>query len=418
MATPNTLATIQSLTKTFFTPERVQKLYSRDYPLLSRLRKVPFVGDPAKVPLITGRGAGIGSTLTGASASAKGVSSEAFLIKMAKYVGVIPLDDEVMQTLKGDKGGFVDYVKTEFEAKITGMGLTHSTHLFGNGGGAIGQVASIVSDSFVLTDRSDALNFWPGDIIRASTADGNSGTLKAGQSNVISVDRDTGTVYCDDLSTITGTLATSDYLFISDLWSNNADTIVAKGLRKWITPSPATDTFWSVARTGKPELSGIRLPSAQQTGGPVDRIKNLATHMWSTLRSGKGGVAFVNPLNWARAASDLEAQGFRPIEVGETEAIAGYDKLTIVTEAGRVELLSDPSCRTTDGFLLNLNHWWIHHRGESGQMVRIVSSPNGEEYVPSSSILGFDVRLASYWNLASNAPWTGGYTPMPGVSDD
>jgi hypothetical protein len=36
-------------------------------------------------------------------------------------------------------------------------------------------------------------------------------------------------------------------------------------------------------------------------------------------------------------------------------------------------------------------------------------------YVPSTSVVGYDIRIVSYPNLACNAPWKNGVTPLPAL---
>lgn len=408
MATPNDLAAADSLLKEYYTSDEVVSEYQRKFPLLSRLDKRPFEGKYFVVPLLTSDGAGVAGDLVTAGITSKGVGSQDFNIKAADMVAVVPLLSKTRKAAKGSKGSFIDYVKTEMDAKLLGMGRAHSVQVFGDGTGVVGTRASAAGNVITLANPTDCINFWRDMHIVATDAAGT--TARVGSAVVVSKDPAAGTVTVDNIAGIAA-FANTDKIYIRGMSNPTyaSDTLIMTGLERWLTPAAPTDTLWGVPRTNFPELGGIRAPTSIQTGGPVERLQNLATHMWETWQScPKTGV--LAPRQWNKASMALANQGYRALDVKETRARAGYKALEITTEAGTVEVFSDPNCGATTALLLDLEYLWLHHYGED--IIEIDKSPTGEYYVPSTTYLGHEVRLSSFANVCINAPWKHGRSTL------
>jgi hypothetical protein len=414
MATYDTLASLDSFMKQYYgNYDSVEAAYSKSYPLLSMIPKKENVeGNPMKIPMLTSDGAGVSGNYTSAASSAQGLSGPAFYVQPGDFVAVVPLDYKSMLAIK-NKGGFIDYVGKSTDAKLGALGRAHAKFLFGNGGGAIGQRLSIASNTITLASAEDTINFWPNMVIRASTGDGTNiaHTQRVGSAVVQSVNRESGTVTFVNAAAITG-FANNDYLFIDGLFAGDQSQVsVMKGIPAWLTTTAATDTLWTVPRTNYPELSGYRNPTAATDGGVVDRFRKLATFGFRTYSGKVGEVGVMFSDQWEIAAKTLQNQGYRPIEVSKTETVAGYKKLAIVGQFGEVSLIGDPFCPGLTGYILDLESIQIAHLGE--KLVNFVKSPEGNMYVASPTNLGHEVRIASYPNVAMDAPWKHGSTPLP-----
>lgn len=416
MATYDTLTAIDNYLKEYYDNfDAVLAVYARKFKLLSMIDKVQNVtGNPMKIPIITGDGAGIGGDYTTANASATGISAQAFYVQTADIVGLVPLDYKSSVVAKPDKGAFIDYIQRNIDAKLNAIGRIHARHLFGNGGGSIGRRLSASTNVITLETATDTINFWPGQVIRASTGDGTSGahTQKTGSTTVVSVNREGGTVTLASAAAISG-FADNDYLFIDGLFAGDvSQTRVMKGLSAWFTTTAATDTLWTVNRTNFPELSGFRNPNAATAGGVVDRMRALAT-LGDVHYEANPTLGVVHSLQWEVAAKTLQNQGYRPIEVGETETQAGYKKLAIVGQYGEVSLIGDAFCPLLTGYLLDPETIQIAHNDE--KLINFAESPQGTKYWQASATIGHELRIVSYPNFASNAPHKNGSTPLPAL---
>ncbi len=423
MGTPNTVTSADALLKQYYGQRAVKDLYSRKFPTLSRIRKQPNTeGNPQKVPIILSDGAGVSSTYSSAAASAKGIQSSPFLVQMADFVGVVPLDHKLMKTAgtTGGKGAFVNYLKKENDAKINGIGRHISTLLFGNGGGAIGRGASLSTNTLTLTQAADAINFWPQQQISASANDGSDAAhaLRSGGTigylTVLSVDRDAGTV------TFTGTPGTeltgfvgTDYLFLRGSFAGNVtQNLIFKGFQTWFPLTAPTDTLWTVARTGTTGLAGFRVPTADQVGGVVQRVRKGAVH-GQTAHGATPDWAIVHPKQWEQASISLQNQGVRIIEKAEMNGSAGYKYLSVTTGYGDIELTSDAHCSPVICHFIDSEALWISHLGDD--MIECVEQ-NGLRMIPDPTALGFEIRYAAFCNLVSDEPWKCGSIPLAVVS--
>jgi hypothetical protein len=412
MAIYDTLAAVDGYMKEVYTNfDVVEASYSKDHVLWSMIPKKHVAGNPMKIPMLTSNGAGVSGTLSAASASASGIVPQAWQVQTADLIAVVPLDNKVMETAESP-GAFIDYVDQNIQGKLEGMGCQQSAQLFSNGGGAIGRRASISTNTITLANASDTINFWPGIILRASANDGTSAghTQRVGSTSVVSVNREAGTVTVASAAAITG-FVDNDYLFIDGLFAGDqSQTRIIKGLSSWFTPTAATDTLWTINRTNSPELSGYRNPSAATAGGVVDRMRALATIGHRTWQA-KPTVGVLYSEQWEVASKTLQNQGLRPIDVNETSTMSGYKKLAILGQYGEVSLIADPFCPQLTGYMLDMKTLQIAHAGE--KVVNFAKGPGDQMYVPSTTDLAWDIRIFSYCNLACNAPWKNGSTPLP-----
>lgn len=414
MASPNTLATADAFLKMAFTDKRVELLYQRDSPTLQMIEKKPITGSSVKVPMLTGRGAGISSSLAGANASAKGISSESFDIKMGQTIGIVPLATVVLLAAADKSGSFIDALKEEIEAKIKGFAQVHNAWIYGNGTGSLGRVSASAAGppaTVTLVNPRDTYNIYPDDLLVASAADGSgTTTLRVGSMRVLAVNHDTGQLVVDALAT---SLTANDYLFLDGAVDAGTN-VIFDGLAKILNPtSPASDTLWGVNRANRGYLSGTRVPTAKQTGGPVERMKALSSALWQV--GSRANCGLLSPPQWDKAAASLQNQGYRPITVKEDTATAGYAYIELTGYGGKVTLLNDPSLTQDVGYILSKDHVWFYHYDK--KLVNFSESPDkSNRYVPSQTQLGYDVRLHSFPALVTNAPWMSGAVPLAPIT--
>jgi hypothetical protein len=415
----NTVTTADYALKQNYDSKEIMSVFTRDYPTLSRIKKKQnTIGNPQKVPVVTSDGAGVSSDFATAQSTALGVPGSAFLVEMSDIFADVQIDFKLMETAGtgGGKGAFLDWLKTENDSKINGAGRLLSKFLFSNGGGALGRRLSLATQTITLTNSADAVNFWPGQQLVASTGDGSGGSdaLKGGTPvTVQSVDRDLGTVTVDAIANITGN-ANNDYLFLRGTFAGNVSTkAIFKGFSTWFTAAAPTDTLWGVARTGKPELAGYRVPVADQVGGVIQRLRKAAIHGNSAW--GATPKDFIlHPKQWEQASISLQNQGYRIIDNGtrDVTGTAGYQILELVTAYGVAKIMSDAHADPTTAYLLDLDTMWISHL--QSDLIKAVEK-DGLRMIPLATSVGFEVRYACYSNLVCNAPWKNGTVPLAAV---
>ncbi len=236
-----------------------------------------------------------------------------------------------------------------------------------------------------------------------------------GYLTVASVERDLGQVTFTAVTPgtdLTGYVQ-ADYLFLKGSFAGAVtQKLVFKGLGAWFTSATPTDTFWTVARTGKPELAGFRVPTADQVGGLIQRLRKAAVHgnsVWGATPK----TAVVGPKQWEQGSISLQNQGFRDLtKLSSVTGQAGYRFLEVVTSYGVIELVADPHCDPLRAFLLDLDTLAITHLGND---IVEYAERDGLRLVPSTTDVGFEARLTSFCNLVCNAPWKNGSVPLAAV---
>jgi hypothetical protein len=413
MATANTVQSADYALKQGYYGREVQAVFERDFPTLAMIKKKMANGNPHKIPLTTSDGAGVASDYVSAAATATGVSGAPFLVELADFIGVVPLNHKLLLTAQKD-GTFFDWLFKENDAKIRAIARHISTLLFGNGGGSIGVNSTTTSNVITLTDKNQAMNFWPGQRLVASANDGTlvGHVLRTGAPGYVtvqSVDRDAGTVTVDATSQITS-YSNGDFLFLYGSFAGNVtQKLIFKGFAAWFQASAPTDTFWGVARTNRPELAGFRVPSADQAGPVIQRLRKAAIHGYS-LYGSTPRLHVLHPKQWEQASISLAANGYRELksENGQT----GFKTLTLTTTYGDVDIMADPHCDSLRAFLLDTDSLSIPHL--SDDLISPVER-DGLRLVPATNDVGFEVRYTSFCNLESDAPWRNGSVPLAAV---
>jgi hypothetical protein len=417
MALGSTSAQLAWAIKQNYTPKVRRAATVRKTPLLSKLDTRTLQGEPMKVPMIGSAGAGVGSTYAAAAEAARGMVGAQFLVYPADFVGVVPISFRSDLISSGDKGGFFDLKKKEAELAFGRLGQDIAIQLGGNGGGALAKSASAAGNVLTLTDPGTAANFVEGMILQSSVNDGSQvgHVLKTGQMLVTAVDVDGNTVTVDNTAGITG-FAQTDFLFRKSIFAGNTTNPVFKGLGALFPLAAPSDTLHGLVRTGNPRYAGFRLPSA--TGNPLERLKALSTHGF-TVYGSQAPLAAVHTKQWEQISKLLTNQGYREIVVGEHTASIGYSKLLINGAGGEVEIMGDPFLPTTQAWLLDTETTFIGHYGKGLTNIQGQDSSDGDMalsmYFPSYQELGSEIRMYSFCNLASEAPWLSGTVALPAL---
>jgi hypothetical protein len=421
MGTPNTLATAASLLMRNYDMKVTEEVYSRNWITLSKVRKEPKAGNPHHLPIARSDGAGVSSDMSVAEAATRGISSANFSVELADMYGSVQLATKTRKGFKGKASLVADYVKKEIDAKMNGMGRHQSRLLFGGGGGSLGRVQGIATNTFTLTNANDIVNFWEGQQLVYSTGDGTSSghTLRGGSPGYLtiqSVDRNAGTFITDAVAGVTG-VAANDYIFLRGAFAGNvSQTSIFKGFGAWFPTAAPTDTLWGVARTGQSDLAGFITPAADAVGGPLQRIGKALVHGYTFWNATPRDVV-VHPKQKHQIVVSMQNQGIREISVGETAGTAGYSKLTYTAEFGEVNIWSDPMADAQIAYMLDFSSFCIRHLGE--KMIDFDQSEDGSGSIwfPSTGLpdAGHYIRLVSYSNLFVETPWKNGTVGLAAV---
>src|SRR3984957_4971326 len=230
-----------------------------------------------------------------------------------QYFASANLSGMAVDMTRKESGAMVTAIKLEMDNGYKAIGSALGRMIYGNGGGAIGQGATLstttgsanTNDTLTLLNTSQAINFQVGQIINSSATNGLTGTVRAGSVTLISVDLDAGILQANQTWTagITGFLA-SDFLYNQGDFNN-----YFPGMAGWFPNGSnrptSTDSFNGVNRFSDP----VRPARVYYTGSGAPVEESLVAAGVKTRKfAGKPKDAFLNPLDFASCLKGMGAR--------------------------------------------------------------------------------------------------------------
>lgn len=412
IAFASTLTTFDFAMKEKYTDEEVENLTLAERPLLGRINKnEDLQGDSLVVPLIHVNPQGVaGSGQSTASANETSVVGKKFTATVGDYFGSVSIGDKVLTLSRGNPGAFLQNKLAEMDGLYEQMADSLATYLWGNGGSALGQRASINSNTVTLATASDVMNFEEGMTVVASANDGSDAahTLLTGSTTVASVDREAGTVTLTNAAAISGFL-NNHYLFRSGDFFGNTGVVVLKGVQSFISATSSPAALYGMTRTSDPQrLAGCRVATAQLTAKNIEeRFRLLGSYMSGRFKAKGPWEGYMHPEDWQTLETSLQARGIRPLKDDSTRF--GYMKIQMVVGGQTVDFFVDRFAPKGHGFLLRMKNWTLH---SAGKMIRPLNG-DGLTMLRKSTTNDYEYRLISYLIAMCNAPGYNGRVALP-----
>lgn len=416
----STLTTFDAFLKERYTSDKVENLLQCGKPFFTDVSKSEDgSGDVLVVPLHYGNPQGVAaSTLAQAQAvnsTGANVKGAKWSIEWGDYFGTVDIGDKVMRAARNNVGAFLENKTMEIDGLYETMATSLATYLTKNGGGAIGQRASISSNTITLSEKADTWNFEIGMGVHASANDGSDAAhaLRAGTGTyVTAVDHAAGTVTVADQSQITS-FANNDYLFRLGDFAGNTSTKLMKGLEAFVTTSTTPPTLWGISDTTRlthlQRFSGCKVASGDLTGkGLEERIQLLGAYMASRYKVPMGNLrAYMNPEEFHRLQLSLQSRGQRTLTDDSTSF--GYEYVEVVSGGRKVRVYADPFFSKGKVFLVRMENVKLWSLG------KLVAPQNGDglEMLRKSTTTDYEYRLLSYPAFACNAPGYCGVVATP-----
>lgn len=380
-----TSTTLAALLLPLFPEKKVLQLAYTNNPLLGLLAKnTTAFGESVNVMLQYGSQGGRSATFATAQTNSAGNKYSRFVLTPSEDFAVGKIAGDALIRAQTPQA-VVDGLKQEMEGSIYRITRSLASALYGNGGGAIGQISTgstVASASITLENPNDVINFEVGDVIAAASTDGTSGSLRTGTATISAINRDTGTLTTagGNWSTQITSLATGDYFFQEGDFG-----LKLKGLGAWIPSSaPGATSFFGVDRSvDVTRLGGVRITGS---GAPVRQTVQVA--MTRMFREGaKPTHLFLHPDTFNAFALDIGSSPQYIRETANNLPAVGYDGISIVGPAGNVKCFPDPSCPSSTGYLLQLDTFKLystraapHLQDYDGMKIRANSSANTFEW--------------------------------------
>lgn len=407
----STLTTFDALLKERYLDDNiVEPLVYGEHPFIGMLQQTgdtEMIGDQMPVPVITANPQGVSSVFSNAQDNSTNVTAYKWVITAGDYHGVVDIGDKAIMASRTNKGAFVANKRAEIDGLYETAGDSMSAYAWGNGGNALGQIASLSGDTFTLKETADAANFEIGMEVVVSGNDGATSTdsLRTGNTTIDAVNRSTGVIEwtASDLTSE----AADDYVFRLGDFYGDEGSIVLVGVQAFIAATDAPDSLWGVTAaqraTDPSRLAGVRVAAAQTLGKSIeDRIKILMAHITGRHKAKSPTAGFLHPEDFVTLDTVLSGRGVRPLEDKNTKF--GYMKIEVMTPSGALPIYTDRHCPKGTFFALRLQDWGLSSMGE------FIHPQNGDglEMLRVYNSTDYEFRLISYPLLWCRSPKNNG----------
>lgn len=413
----STLTTYAALLKERYEDSSiVEKLVYPDNPLLGMLEKrgdTGMVGDKMPVPVFTGNPQGTGGNFTLAQANVSNTKSAQFDIQAGDYYGIVHIGDKVIMASRTNAGAFLENKTVEIDGLWETAGESLSLYTWGNGGQAIGRIASFDSTTMTLDSPEQAANFEIDMYCTFSANDGSTSSDTQRDSNdqtiITSVNRSTGVI---GLTTgdISG-LAVGDYIFREGDFFGDQGSVVIKGVQCFTAATDTPPALWGITantRALDPQrYGGCRVDPATLVGKSFEeRIRILMAQMTGRFKAKAPTAGFMHPEDFETLVTLMQTKGIRALEDDTTNF--GYTKITATTSSGNLPIYSDRHCPKGTFFAFRMEDMWISSMGE----LLHPQTSDGNTVLRRASSTDVEYRLISYPLLANRAPKNSGRCPL------
>lgn len=416
IAGENSMTTFANVLKKLYLDKVVEaQTYERN-PTYARVKKVgDWEGDGTlNVAIEYGYGQGVGPTIAIAKANRTADVFERFAVPQKDIYAIGSISGKLIRnakSMRGSQAGAALQRSRNNNTKTWRRYVQHS--LFGNGGGALGQVGSIPSATTIqLLQPADVVWFERGMVLEFSIADGTGGAVKANSFTISGVNRD------DGILTFTANVnggggndpAVSDYMFRYGTFG-----LVPDGIPVYVpkTAALAASTKYGVARANDPtRLGGLRHETAQ--GATVKECLTLA-------------LARCNRENISPDACPMHPDDLQQLVLTEMSAVqysrtAGASKLEVgfsgdtvkmVSSGITIEIYPDAGVKKGECWLLTMSTWEYHYAGNG--MPELLQD-DGVVMLRETDDDSYTWRLGFIGNLCCTAPGENMYVKLPSLA--
>lgn len=386
--------------KEYYTNQRVQDLSYEDCPLYAMLPKhKDFFGKSYPLPMRTTKPQGRSATFTNAQNQKKPSKYDTFSLTRARDYSLASIDTEAMLASETNPGAFVKLAVNEIDGALDSLKRSIAFSLYGNGSGAIGQASAEPAETanfqVTLSNVESVTRFEVGQTLEIWSAE-SGGTQRTcdGSTNkfvVAGVNRDTGLITFEETYDASGTIAASDYIFVS---GDRGNKIV--GLDGWCPTSAPTlgDNFFGVDRSvDATRLGGLRINSQ---GKPQDEALIDAAR-----RLGREGArpdyCFMSYDRYAKLEKTLGAKiRYADVEVGRIT----FRGIEIPGPKGKIVVLPDLDCPADRAYMLTMKTWGLYSLKEPIMILDMDSNKMLREATADA----YEVRTGFYGQVGCDMP--------------
>lgn len=402
MAITTTASDLQKFAEVAYTPKTIQSLALKDNPLTTFLPKMKSGGLNVTTRMLLREAGGQAPTLTAAIAAELDPAAENVIFSWKKFYTSFSLDNDAIE--QTEKNAAIAALKLMLESTLRNHGDKLETALWGNGSGAVGQIATggISGNVVTLVNPSDVFNFEVGKTyVFDDTAAGSS--LRAGSTTAASIQYAAGTVTFANLGSITGEAAL-DYIFESG-FENSAG---PQGIQAWLTDVASSgDAFGTGSFDRYPygeRAAGWKYAASSGMSNREAIIRGLA---YGKQFHGRPNVVFGAPSRVASLVTEL-VNNARYDAMEDKKLGIAFNGVRLMGPQGDILVVEAQKAPETTWFALERDTWQAHYVGDD-----LVRNPirNGK-FIDSESEDGVRGRWKSSFVLTCSMPGHNGRIVM------
>jgi hypothetical protein len=378
----DTTTSFSSLLKEIWPQKQIYDMLNYGMPFFALLRKDSNLAVQNHLAAGYGTSQGVSADFSSAKANKQPESNAGFKFGPGQIYSLASVDRQLIRLSRGDARAIIGALDRAAQQAILGWKFECATQLWGNGGGAIGQVSSVSNGNLLLTNVDDVVKFDVNMTVQAAPDDGSGQTtavtaVRPGQVQIGKVHRQVSeatahlipsTGNWTDAGNIPG-ITTNDYLFRAGNYNN-----VVMGVGSWIPAADpgSTDNFGGQNRSFDPlRLSGIKLTAT----GKTPREAAMFIVREALRNSASPTHLFENPTNFGDLQLELQQAGMQIVTKEAPAAINNHvfgepiDGIGFIGTRGVVKVYADDRVPTGNVFALQLDTWYISGAGEFPSLV-------------------------------------------------
>ncbi len=368
-------------------------------------KKTDWTGSTYEIAMGYGNTQGQGAVFTTAQANKSPTKEMKFELTPSTYYSMFSINRLLLRRSKNDRGAVVAALGRQSKAAIDTWSRSNSLFMFRNGGGALGVISTISTNTIILTLDADVRNFEVGMTLELSTADGTSGAVKVNATplTITGITPSSNTLtFASNVTTHCPTAANADYIFIAGTFGS-----VLTGFAGWIPRSVTSSLFFGQDRTvHQTRMAGHRV----NVGGLAPRaaVQKLAMELFKA--GAKPTHYFVGTNEFQNLLYDLESAG----RLTNTKVPAGkidkmsfgitFDGVSFNGPTGPIDIVCDYNCPDADGYMIQLDTWVIPGIGQFPYF----DNEDGNEILREANADAYEGRVVGDCQMGCYCPYYNG----------
>jgi hypothetical protein len=254
--------------------------------------------------------------------------------------------------------------------------------------------------SFTLVDPRDSIKIHKNQRLQFNpTRTGSPGTLRASVFQVAGINRQTGSI---TVNRVSGTIdpVASDYIYTEGSYG-----AFPLGVQAYIPSSDPGVNGVPTTLNGMTLTDDINMKSGWRVGwqGSIEESAKLLLATMGQYFDRESSVLWLSRYNWYRLEQELNAQARKVMDT-RAEQVFGSPAILLTTPEGDIPVVCDSYCPDSDGFLLDMNTWEVHHLDN---LIHIVDD-DGLSLIRQQADDGVEIRFRSWSENICQRPFKNG----------